>query len=70
MEIGSWWKKLMKREDAEAMHEAEERSYETPEERQLTSTDIEGVKDDQFVARGEHEANIGDADRLGLGNDE
>jgi hypothetical protein len=64
MGIGSWWKKLTKREDAEAMRAAEQRSYESPEERRITSSDIEGLKDDQFVARGAHEPNIEDAERL------
>jgi hypothetical protein len=70
MDIGSWWKKLTKREDAEAIHEAEERSYETPEERRLGSSDIESLAADEVAARGMHEPNIEDADRLGAGNDE
>jgi hypothetical protein len=70
MDIGSWWKKLTKREDAEAMREAEERSYETPEERRISSSDVEGLAADEVAARGMHEPNIADADRLGEGNDE
>jgi len=70
MGIGSWWKKLTKREDAEAMREAEQRSYESPAERRITSGDIEGLKDDEFVARGAHEPNIEAAERLGEGDNE
>ena len=46
------------------------RSYESPEERRITSGDIEGLKDDEFVARGAHEPNIEAAERLGEGDDE
>ena len=52
------------------MREAEQRSYESPEERRITSSDIEGLKDDEFVARGAHEPNIEAAERLGEGDDE
>jgi hypothetical protein len=64
MSISSWWKKRQQREDAEAMHEAEERSYESPEERRMDSTNMPGRGADEIAARGVHEGNIDAADRL------
>jgi hypothetical protein len=64
MGIGSWLKKLRKREDDEAIERAEERSYESPEERRATSAHIEGLGADEVAARGVHEPNIEDADRF------
>lgn len=64
MSIRSWWKKRQQREDAEAIHEAEERSYESPEERRNSSGDIPGRGADEVAARGVHEGNIDAADRL------
>jgi hypothetical protein len=65
MGIGSWFKKLMAREDAGAMRRAEERSHETAEERRASSGDFEGMQADNRAARSEHEPNIEAADRLG-----
>ena len=70
MSIGSWLKRLRKREDAKAIHRAEERSYETPEERRISSGDIEGLEADTQAARAMREGNIEDADRLGDQDDE
>jgi hypothetical protein len=70
MAFRSWLKKLRAREDAEAIHRAEERSYETPEERRITSGDIEGLEADTQSARSVYEGNIDDADRLGDQDDE
>jgi hypothetical protein len=64
MGIGSGWKKRRQRAATEAMHEAEEQSYESPEERQMGSTDMPGRGADEIAARGVHEATIEDADRL------
>ncbi len=69
MGIGSWFKKLRKREDDEAIHRAEERSHETSQEREITSGDMEGRQADELAARGMREGNIGDADRLAEGDD-
>jgi hypothetical protein len=69
MGIGSWWKKVRGREDAEALERAEERTHETPEERKLSTESIDEFKADRFVARSEHEPNIEDADRLGEADD-
>ena len=63
-------KRLRKREDAKAIHRAEERSYETPEERRISSGDIEGLEADTQAARAMREGNIEDADRLGDQDDE
>ncbi len=69
MSIGSWFKKLRKREDAEAMHRAEERSYETPGERRITSGDIEGLEADAQSARAMREGNIEDAEKFADADD-
>jgi hypothetical protein len=65
MGLGDWWRRLMKREDEQAIEHAVERQDETPEERRYSSGDITAVEDDEFAARSEHEPNIEDADRLG-----
>jgi hypothetical protein len=65
MGLGDWWRRLMSREDEQAVEHAVEEQDETPEERRYSSGDITGLEDDEFVARTEHEANIDDADRLG-----
>jgi hypothetical protein len=64
MGIGSWWKKLMKREDEAAMERAEERSYETPAERRATSGDMEGLEADTQAARAMREGNVEDVERF------
>jgi hypothetical protein len=65
MGIGSWWKKRRERADASAMEREEERWQESPEERRITSGDIEGLEADEIAARGVREGSIDDADRLG-----
>jgi hypothetical protein len=69
MGIGSWWKRMMKREDDRAIERAEERAHETLDERRVASGDIAGLEDDEFVARNLHEGNIEDAERLAEGYD-
>jgi hypothetical protein len=65
MGIGSWFKKRRRQEDAQALEAADERAHETPEERQLSTEGINELKDDEFVARQEHEPSIEDSDQLG-----
>jgi hypothetical protein len=64
MGIGSWWKKLRQREDDEAIERAEEQSYESPEERRLTSESVIALDTDQHAAERVLEPNIGDVDQL------
>jgi hypothetical protein len=65
MGIGSWWRRLMKREDEAAIERAAERSYETPAERRATSGDMEGLEADEQAARAFREGNVEDAERFG-----
>ena len=69
MGIGSWWRKLRQREDAEAIHRAEERSYETADERQATSGDFEGLQADEMAARSVREGNIEDVEDFAKDDD-
>jgi hypothetical protein len=69
MGLGDWWRRLMKREDVQAIERTEEEQNETLDERRYTSGDIAGLEDDQFAARAEHEPNIEDAERLGEGDE-
>jgi hypothetical protein len=64
MGIGSWWKRMTQRKDERAIERAEEEANETLDERRVSSGDITGLQDDEFVARGLHEGNIEDAERL------
>jgi hypothetical protein len=61
--IGSWWKRLRKREDDAAIERAQERVHETHEERHATD-DYEGMVTDERAARTVHEANVEDAERF------
>jgi len=70
MGIGSWWKRLMQREDDRTIEHAEEEQHETLDERRVSSGDIIGLDDDRFVARNVHEGTIEDAERLAEGYDD
>jgi hypothetical protein len=65
MGIRYWWAKLRKREDDAALERAEKMAVETPEERAISSGDIEGMGADERTARLAGEATIDDAERLG-----
>jgi hypothetical protein len=54
MGIGSWWKRLMKREDEAALEREVEREQETREEQRFSSGDMEGRRD--LRRRGERSA--------------
>ena len=62
--IREWIASFRRRRDAAAMQRAEERDTETPEERAVTSGNIDGLAADEQAARiaGQTPA---DADRLG-----
>ena len=64
MGIGSWWRKLRRREDDEATERADERSHESPEERKLSSESIIALDTDQHAAERVLEPNIEDVDEL------
>jgi hypothetical protein len=68
MGIRSWWAKLRKREDQEALERAEAMATETPEERYISEGDIEGMAADERTGRLAGEATIEDAERLGDGD--
>ena len=55
---------MTQRKDERAIERAEEESHETLDERRVSSGDITGLQDDEFVARNLHEGNIEDAERL------
>jgi hypothetical protein len=65
MGIGSWWKRLMKREDEAALEREVEREHETREEQRFSSGDMEGLQSDEFAARSMHEGNVEDAEAFG-----
>jgi hypothetical protein len=65
MGVRSWWKRLRKHEDEEALRRAEARGVETPQERAASSGDIEGMVADKQAARATHEATMDDVNRLG-----
>jgi len=69
MGIGSWWKRLMKREDEAAIERSQERAHETLDEQRVTSGDIAGLQSDEFAARSVHEGNIEDAERFAKDDD-
>ena len=48
----NFWKKLMGRRDAAAVHRAEEARTETPAERRESAEGVEGVAADEFVQEG------------------
>jgi hypothetical protein len=62
MGIGSWFKKWRRQGDEEAIERYEEWAAGTPEERRIEHEGVVGVQDDEFAARGVHEANIEDAE--------
>jgi hypothetical protein len=64
MGIGSWWKRMTQRKDERTIERAEEEAHETLDERRVSSGDITGLQDDEFVARSLHEGNIEDAERF------
>ena len=50
MGLRDWWKRRRAREDEAATERAEEVSVETPEERAISSGDIEGIAADNEAA--------------------
>jgi hypothetical protein len=65
MGIGSWWRKLRAREDAERIEEAEEESLLPHERRGEGPQSAESIGADREAARLGGEGSIGDVDRLG-----
>ena len=63
MGIGSWWKRLMKRDEAALKREVE-REHETREEQRFSSGDVTGLETDERAARTVREGNIEDVERL------
>jgi hypothetical protein len=70
MGIRSWWKRIRRREDEQAVESEVEREHETPEERRFR--DVTGYQDDERAAEtlSVHDENIEDAERLAEGDDE
>jgi hypothetical protein len=50
MGLLDWWRRLRAKEDVATMERAEEMSVETPEERSVSSGDIEGIAADNEAA--------------------
>jgi hypothetical protein len=69
MGIGSWWRKMRQREDAEAIERAQERVHETVDERRIASGEMQGLEADEMSARNVHEPNIEDAERFAEDDD-
>jgi hypothetical protein len=69
MGIGSWWRKMRQREDAEAIERAQEGVHETVDERRIASGDMQGLEADEMSARNVHEPNIEDAERFAEDDD-
>jgi hypothetical protein len=69
MGIGSWWRKMRQREDAEAIERAQERVHETVDERRIASGDLQGLEADEMSARNVHEPKIEDAERFAEDDD-
>ena len=66
MGIRSWWERFRKREDEKELERDEELALETPEERRISSGDIEALQADERTARFAGET-AEDAQRLGDG---
>jgi hypothetical protein len=69
MGIGSWWKKMRRREDEALIEREVEREHETPEEQRFTSGDMTGLESDERAARSVRDANIEDVERFAEGDD-
>jgi hypothetical protein len=71
MGLGSWWKRLMKRDDEQAIEREVEREHETREEQRFTSGDVTGLESDQRAAEAVtfHDETVEDAERLAEGDD-
>jgi hypothetical protein len=71
MAIGSWWKRLMKREDERAIEREVEREHETPEEQRFASGDMTALESDQRAAETVtfHDETIEDAERFAEDDD-
>jgi hypothetical protein len=64
-----WWKRRRKREDAQTVERAEERRYQTPAERRVSSGDFTALKSNQRAARMVLEPNVEGAERLAGGDE-
>lgn len=66
MGLRSWWTNLRKREDEKALERDEELASETPDERDVSAGDLEGLQADERAGRlaGETPAGV---ERLGDG---
>ena len=66
MGIGTWWKRLMKREDERAIEREVEREHETREEQRVASGDMTGLETDQRAAEAvtRHQETVEDAERF------
>jgi hypothetical protein len=71
MGILSWWKRMRRREDDQAIEREVEREHETIDERRYSSGDVTGVESDQRAAEAVtfHDETIEDAERLADGDD-
>ncbi len=71
MGIGSWWKRLMQREDERAIEREVEREHETGEEQRFASGDVTALESDERAAETVtfHGETIEDAERFAEDDD-
>ena len=71
MGIGSWWKRLMQREDERAIEREVEREHETGEEQRFASGDVTALESDQRAAETVtfHGETVEDAERFAKDDD-
>ncbi len=71
MGIGSWWKRLMQREDERAIEREVEREHETGEEQRFASGDVTALESDERAAETVtfHGETIEDAERFAKDDD-
>jgi hypothetical protein len=71
MGIGSWWKRLMQREDERAIEREVEREHETREEQRFASGDVTALESDERAAETVtfHGETIEDAERFAKDDD-
>jgi hypothetical protein len=71
MGIGSWWKRLMQREDERSIEREVEREHETREEQRFASGDVTALESDERAAETVtfHGETIEDAERFAKDDD-
>ncbi len=63
MGLRAWWHRLQKHEDDKALERAAEQQLESPEEREISKGDMEGVLADEMTGRSLHDTSAEDLAR-------